>query len=54
MAICRSCDKIGHSVTNSVTKMKPDTSSVVIKSLFFGLKEKERHFRGLRKSVTAK
>ena len=50
--ICRSCDKIGISVTNSVTKLSFKISSFPMKVLIFGLKEKEWLFPGLWKSVT--
>ena len=43
--------KITFFVPNSVTKMNSRTSSWVIVTLFFGLKEKKWRFRGLRKTV---
>ena len=51
MAICHDCDKNNVFVPNIVTKTRSRTSSVVMDTFFFGLKEKKWSFRGLRKTV---
>ena len=51
-SICRSCDKIGLSVTNSVTKLSPRIARIVTRTSNSRVKGEKRLFRGPRKSVT--
>lgn len=50
--ICRSCDKIGISVTNSVTKQSPGIARIETRTSISRVKGEKRLFRGPRKSVT--